>query len=393
MHRRLATALLALLLGPVTAVGCSSAAPPAATSPPSAPAPSAAASGAPTGSAAPAPSAPAQGAVTVRTTVTDGLDSPWGLVVLPDGDLLVSSRDKATITRVATATGAKTEAGSVPDSEAGSEGGLLGLALSPAYATDHQVYAYYSTDDDNRIVRFGYDPARPTGAQLSEPVTVLTGIPKGSRHNGGRIAFGPDGLLYAGTGDAGRTALAQDRSSLAGKILRLAPDGAPAPGNPVPGSPVYSLGHRNVQGLAWDDLGQLWASEFGADGYDELNLIKPGANYGWPEVEGVGNRPEFTDPVTVWRTADASPSGIAYAHGAIWLAALRGTRLWRVPIAGEGLAGQPEALLSGTYGRLRTVVADRDGTLLLATNNTDRRGDPRPGDDRILRLEVAATGG
>ncbi|MGW4896254.1 PQQ-dependent sugar dehydrogenase [Kitasatospora sp. NPDC004240] len=391
MHRRsVATALSALLLAPATVLGCSSAAAPpgSASSAPSVSVP-------PTTTPAGSPSSPAGGAaagpatVTVRGTVTDGLDSPWGLAVLPEGDLLVSSRDTGRITRVAAAGGAKTDLGAVPDVASGGEGGLLGLALSPGYATDHRVYAYLTTRDDNRIVRLTYDPARPPGEQISDVRPVLTGIPKGPRHNGGRIAFGPDGLLYAGTGDASRGDAAQDQGSLAGKILRITPDGAPAPGNPFPGSPVFTLGHRNVQGLAWDDQGRLWASEFGQNTWDELNLIRAGGNYGWPVVEGVGDRPGYVDPVTVWKVADASPSGIAWARGAIWTAALRGTRLWRVPLAGENLAAPPQAYLTDEYGRLRTVVADRDGSLLVVTNNTDGRGDPRPGDDRILRLAVS----
>ncbi|MET9398047.1 PQQ-dependent sugar dehydrogenase [Kitasatospora sp. NPDC002965] len=400
MLRRSAAALLALLLGPAAVVGCSSAAAPdrapdpaptgtlVASSP--APVPTAAGTTPATPPAtSPAATPPAAPAVNVRATVTQDLDAPWGLAVLPDGDLLVGERDDGRIVRVAADGGARTDVGTVAGVASGGEGGLLGLALSPGFASDHRLYAYHSTADDNRIIRLDYDPTRPEGEQLGSPEVLLKGIPHGSRHNGGRIGFGPDGFLYAGTGDASDKALAQDRNSLGGKILRLAPDGAPAAGNPFPGSPVWSLGHRNVQGLAWDPQGRLWASEFGQDTWDELNLITPGGNYGWPTVEGVGGRPEFTDPVARWRTADASPSGIAYADGAVWLAALRGGRLWRVPLNGDQLASEPQEFLSGDYGRLRTVVADRDGTLLLVTNNTDGRGEPRPGDDRILRLTVS----
>ncbi|MQS14991.1 PQQ-dependent sugar dehydrogenase [Streptomyces kaniharaensis] len=369
MHHRLAAALLALLLGPAAA--CSSS-----------PAPGGVAT-------TPAATASFSGAPVVQATVTDGLAVPWGVAVLPDGDLLVSERDSAQIVRVAAASGAKTVAGTVPGVTAGGEGGLLGIALSPAFATDRLVYAYFSTTADNRIVRFSYDPALPAAAQLGAPAVLLTGIPHGPRHNGGRIAFGPDGLLYATTGDSSNSALAQDKGSLGGKILRLTPDGAPAPGNPFPGSPVYSYGHRNVEGIAWDAEGRLWASEFGENSWDELNLIRPGGNYGWPSVEGIGNRPGYIDPLAVWRPAEASPSGLAYADGALWMAALRGTRLWRIPVSGDHLAGRPQDYLVNAYGRLRTVVTDRDGTLLLVTNNTDGRGDLRPGDDRILRFTVA----
>ncbi|MFD0272902.1 PQQ-dependent sugar dehydrogenase [Kitasatospora sp. NPDC127111] len=385
MLRRSAVLLFALLLGP--AAGCSSATPSgtgtASTVRTFAPSPL------PATPTLASPASPAETpSVVVRTTVASGLEAPWGLVVLPDGDLLVSERDNGKIIRVAATDGAKTEAGTVPGVVSGGEGGLLGLALSPGYATDHLVYAYFSTADDNRVVRFPYDPTRPATRQLGDVQLLLSGIPRGPRHNGGRIAFGPDGLLYAGTGDTSKGSLAQDKGSLGGKILRLAPDGTPAPGNPFPGSPVYSYGHRNVQGLTWDPQGRLWAAEFGQDDWDELNLVRPGGNYGWPEVEGVGNRPEFIDPVVQWPPSEASPSGIAYADGAVWVASLRGARLWRVPLDGDHLAGDPQAFLDHTYGRLRTVVADRDGTLLLVTNNTDGRGEPGPDDDRILRLAI-----
>ncbi|GAA1089530.1 PQQ-dependent sugar dehydrogenase [Kitasatospora arboriphila] len=326
-------------------------------------------------------SGPGASGSAAATTVADRLNTPWGVARLPDGALLVGSRDTGRILRIDPRTGARTDVGTVPGVDAFVEGGLLGLALGP----NGRLYAYYTAADDNRIVSFAYDPSRPTGAQLTDPAAVLAGIPKGDNHDGGRIAFGPDGLLYVGTGETGRSELAQDRNSLGGKILRITPDGAPAPGNPFPGSPVYSLGHRNVQGLAWDAQGRLWASEFGQNTWDELNLIEPGANYGWPVVEGKAGRSKYTDPVVQWRPADASPSGIAYADGAIWLAGLRGQRLWRIPVNGDGTAGTPAAVLDHTDGRLRTVVAEPDGTLLVTTSNTDGRGDPRPGDDRILR--------
>lgn len=207
-------------------------------------------------------------------------------------------------------------------------------------------------------------------------------------HNGGRIAFGPDKMLYAGTGESGDTGLSQDRKSLGGKILRMTPDGEPAPGNPFPGSPVYSYGHRNVQGLAWDDKQRLFASEFGQDTWDELNAIKPGDNYGWPEAEGKGGGSGFHDPVAQWSTDEASPSGIAYAEGSVWMAGLRGERLWRIPLKGTAAAADPQAFLEGEYGRLRTVAPAGGDKLWLVTSNTDGRGDAKGGDDRILELEV-----
>ncbi|TKA11649.1 PQQ-dependent sugar dehydrogenase [Actinacidiphila oryziradicis] len=350
----------------------------------------------PAGSAAPSSSAtakespaPAKGTATVSGTVATGLDTPWGVGLLPGGDLLVASRDSGRITRVAAGTGKKTVLGAVPGVSSGGEGGLLGLALSPELATDHLVYAYFTTESDNRIVRMLYDPAKPAGEQLGAPDTILRGIPHGSIHNGGRIAFGPDGMLYAGTGESGERGLAQDTRSLGGKILRMTPDGEPAQGNPFPGSLVYSYGHRNVQGLAWDAQGRLWAAEFGQDTWDELNLVQPGKNYGWPVVEGMGHRSGYVDPVAQWHTDDASPSGIAYAAGSIWMASLKGARLWRIPLDGTKAAAAPQPFLTSAYGRLRTVVTDEDGTLLLTTSNTDGRGKPRKGDDRILRLKVS----
>ncbi|MFD8013092.1 PQQ-dependent sugar dehydrogenase [Streptomyces sp. NPDC058955] len=360
----------------VFAAGCSSDAdtgvrgtsPPASAAPSSAPASS---------SARPA----GDGRVTVAGTLTEGLRSPWGLAALPGGDLLVSSRDERTVTRVDGRSGAKTPLGEVPGVVPGGEGGLMGLAVR-----DGWVYAYLTAESDNRIVRMRYGGG--AGDRLGAPEPVLTGIPKGVVHNGGRIAFGPDGMLYAGTGETGRTGLAQDRESLGGKILRMTPEGKPAPGNPFPDSVVYSYGHRNVQGIAWDAEGRLWAAEFGQNTWDELNLVEPGENYGWPQVEGAAGEARFVDPVAQWPTSEASPSGIAYARGAVWMAGLRGERLWRIPLSGAERSGEPEAFLAGEYGRLRTVLAGGDGRLWLVTSETDTRGTPEAGDDRILRLDV-----
>jgi glucose/arabinose dehydrogenase len=330
---------------------------------------------------------PAKGSVKVVRTVTEGLKTPWGLAPLPEGGLLVSSRDEGTITRVDEKTGRKTELGSVPGVAPGGEGGLMGLALSPSYASDHMVYAYFTSDSDNRVVRMQYDAKRPTGEQLGAPDTVFRGIPKGTNHNGGRIAFGPDKMLYVGTGETYVTELAQDKKSTGGKILRLTPEGEPAPGNPFD-SPVYSYGHRNVQGLAWDGRQRLFASEFGQDTWDELNHIKPGGNYGWPDVEGRTDDSRYESPVDQWSTDEASPSGIAYAEGSLWMAGLRGKRLWRIPLDGTKESADPQAFLEGEHGRLRTVVSAGGGKLWLVTSETDGRGTPGRGDDKILELKV-----
>ncbi|MFI9075938.1 PQQ-dependent sugar dehydrogenase [Streptomyces sioyaensis] len=389
MERRTHTAVLAaasLLL----AAGCSSGgAAPHGAGPSSAPAKSAASPGASPSLEAP----PAKGSVKVTATLVTGLKSPWGVAVLPGGDLLVGSRDTGKVVRVSAKNGKITELGSVPGVDPGGEGGLLGIAVSPSFGADHQVYAYFTTASDNRIARMVYDEKRPPGNQLGAPDTLFKGIPKGEIHNGGRIAFGPDKMLYAGTGETGDKGLAQDKKSPAGKILRMTPDGEPVHGNPAADSVVYDYGHRNVQGLAWDADDRLWASEFGQDTWDELNLIEPGRNYGWPEAEGKAKGAAagsgFVDPVEEWRPAVASPSGIAYAKGSIWMASLRGERLWRIPLNGTKPVAAPQAFLQGTYGRLRTVVAAGDGTLWLVTSNTDGRGTPHKGDDRILRLKVS----
>ncbi|MBT2451676.1 PQQ-dependent sugar dehydrogenase [Streptomyces sp. ISL-43] len=331
---------------------------------------------------------PAKGGVTVTGEAAKGLESPWGVAPLPDGNLLVASRDKGTISRVDVGTGAVTRIGEVPGVAPGGEGGLLGLALSPSFASDHMVYVYFTTESDNRIARLRYDDKRPVGNRLGAPDTVLRGIPKGLIHNGGRIAFGPDKMLYAGTGESGDPGLAQDKKSLGGKILRMTPDGQPVHGNPEADSVVYSYGHRNVQGLAWDKDKRLWAAEFGQNTWDELNLIEPGGNYGWPEAEGKAGKPGLRDPVAVWKTDEASPSGIAWAQGSVWMAGLKGQRLWRIPLAGANPVAEPEAFLKGDYGRLRTVVALGADKLLLVTSETDGRGSPESGDDRILTLTV-----
>ncbi|MFI6657237.1 PQQ-dependent sugar dehydrogenase [Streptomyces sp. NPDC050523] len=332
---------------------------------------------------------PAKGSVKVLRTVTTGLNTPWGVAPLPDdSSLLVASRDQGTITRVDATSGKKTELGKVSGVSPAGEGGLLGIALSPDYASDHMIYAYFTSASDNRIVRMLYDTKKPAGEQLGAPDTIFKGIPKGYIHNGGRIAFGPDRMLYAGTGESGDRGLAQDRKSLGGKILRLTPEGDPAPGNPFPGSPVYTYGHRNVQGLAWDGKQRLFASEFGQDTWDELNAIKPGADYGWPDAEGKSSDSRYQNPIAQWHTDDASPSGIAYAEGSIWMAGLKGRRLWRIPLKGTVASAEPQAFLTGTYGRLRTVVSAGGSKLWLTTSNTDGRGNPKSGDDRILELEV-----
>lgn len=314
------------------------------------------------------------------SVVARNLEVPWGLAFLPTGSALVTERDTARIKEVR-ADGSVHTLQRLSEVDSSGEGGLLGIAVGPTYASDRLVYVYYTTKHDNRIARL----------RLGErPKPIVTGIPVSGIHNGGRLAFGPDGYLYAGTGDASHRGRSQDVSSLGGKILRMTTEGRPAPGNPFSGSLVWSLGHRNVQGLAWDGAGRLFASEFGQDTWDEVNVIQRGHNYGWPRVEGKGGGGRYTDPLVTWHPSDASPSGVAVLGHTLYVACLRGERIWRIPITAGGRLGNPKALLVGKYGRLRAVAVAPDKSLWILTSNRDGRGDPVRGDDEIIRFDPAA---
>jgi len=315
--------------------------------------------------------------------VASGLSVPWGLAFLPDGSALTSERDSSRIMQLRPGQ-APVQVATVPGVVPGGEGGLLGIAVSPTYASDQLVYVYFSAANDNRIVRF-----RLTAPQTQ--TVVLSGLAKATIHNGGRIAFGPDGMLYAGVGDAGDTANAQNLSSRNGKILRMTPTGGVPAGNPFTNSLVYSYGHRNVQGLAWDAQGRMWAAEFGQNTWDEINQIVAGGNYGWPTVEGMGNNAQFRNPAVIWTTAEASPSGLAFANNTLFAAALRGTRLWTVGVNANGTTATPVAELQNQFGRLRAVTLGPDGWLWVSTSNRDGRGAPVAADDRVLRFPPVGT--
>ncbi|MDR7382306.1 PQQ-dependent sugar dehydrogenase [Promicromonospora iranensis] len=347
------------------------------------------ASAAPSGTPAPADAAPgdlaSQGRVTELAT---GLDTPWGLTFLPDGSALVSSRNTFEIRRVDPGTGDHRSVGQVDGAATAPDSGLLGLAASPDIARDRTVYAFVSTASDNRVVALELDSEFSSFTQAR---VVLDGIRLGTgRHQGGRLAFDRTGALWITTGDAGEPTLAPDPGSLNGKILRIRPDGTVPSDNPADG-PVYSTGHRNVQGITFGPDGTVYSSEFGDQEEDEVNVIVPGSDYGWPESEGslgsAGVPPLFT-----FATEEASPSGIAYAAGSLWMAGLRGQRLWQLPVDGGEAAGDPVSHLEGEYGRLRTVQAAPDGTLWVTTSETDGASwggaSPEEGDDRILRIEL-----
>lgn len=326
----------------------------------------------------------APGPPKVVDTVATGLTSPWGLAFLPNGDAIVTERDTRRVLLLRAPSYGVRQVGLIEAAvglgDRGGEAGLLGVAVSPDFDSDRMLFFYFSTGSDNRIVK-----APLEGGRLGTPRVLVEGIPHGEIHDGGRLAFGPDGYLYASTGEAGDPALAQERDSLGGKILRMTTDGDPAPGNPFD-SLVWTWGHRNVQGLAFDDSDRLWASEFGAQTYDELNLIEEGQNYGWPAVEGRGDAGEFTNPHVVWSTDVASPSGLAWLDGHVWMASLRGERLWRVDVSGKR-AADPADFFVGEYGRMRTVAVAPDGRLWVMTSNTDGRGFPDGKDDRILLVD------
>lgn len=279
------------------------------------------------------------------------------------------------------------------------EAGLLGLALDPEFAQNRFVYLYYSARVSagggvNRVVRY-----REVASRLAERAVLLDGIPAASIHDGGRLRFGPDGLLYFTAGDAANTATAQDLASLAGKILRINRDGSTPRGNPF-SSPIYSYGHRNPQGLDWHpSSGDLWASEHGNVGNDEVNVIDGGANYGWPRIEANQTMAGMRTPVQ-WYNPAIAPSGASFYRATrfprftnnLFIATLRGTHLRRLvldPASPRRLVSE-ERLLDGRFGRLRDVVTGPDGALYVCTNNRDGRGSVTSGDDRILRLVPAS---
>jgi glucose/arabinose dehydrogenase len=372
------------------------------------------------------PDGPVQPAGT-PTVVATGLQAPWSIARLGSGSTLLSERDTARIVEV-TADGATREVGDVQGVVPQGEGGLLGIAVlgdpdaasdtdgpasdtdtdGPASDTDADpenadetfLYAYFTAEDDNRVMRMPLS-GEPGGYSLGAAQTVLTGIPKAGNHNGGRIAFGPDGALYVTAGDAGDADNAQNPATLSGKILRMNPDGSVPDDNPIAGSLTYSFGHRNPQGIAWDEDGQLWAAEFGQNTWDELNVIEAGGNYGWPVVEGQGTEDGMINPVYQWPTSEASPSGLAIVRDTIFLAGLGGERLWVIQ---TGAAGVPEGGFADgeitavgyfveEFGRIRDVTAGPDGSVWMLTNNTDGRGSPREGDDKLIQVDLTPLAG
>ncbi|WIX92199.1 PQQ-dependent sugar dehydrogenase [Amycolatopsis sp. DG1A-15b] len=322
------------------------------------------------------------------TQIATDTDIPWGLVTLPDGTILYTRRDAHDIVHLNPATGAKTSVGTVPgvDNTDG-EGGLLGLAISAGFAGDHWLYIMHTSPTDNRIVRIKLENDRLSTA--TEQVLV-SGLLRNKYHNGGRLRFGPDGKLYATTGDAQNGNNAQNTAGLNGKVLRINPDGTVPADNPF-GNYVWSYGHRNPQGLAFDSRGRLWEQEFGDGTMDETNLITKGGNYGWPACEGTSGTcgtPGYIAPKRTYPTADGSCSGIAIVRDVLYVACERGTRMYREVISGSDLT-DVQAYFNGTYGRLRTVEPAPDGGLwLTTTNNGDKDSTPDNSNEKIFHVAL-----
>lgn len=318
-------------------------------------------------------------------TVASKLKTPWDIAFLPDGDMLVTERS-GTVKRIGSAGTYPVEG--VTET---SEGGLLGIALHPDFSNNTHVYLYSTYQENgtllNRVERYTYNANSLVFNKL-----IIGGIPGASNHDGGALAFGPDGKLYIGTGDAGNESSAQETSALSGKILRLNDDGSVPADNPF-GNAVYSYGHRNPQGIAWDDEGRMWAVEHGpsgsASGRDELNRIDKGGNYGWPVITGDETRENMHPPVAQSGDNDTwAPSGLAFADGALYFAGLRGQTLYQATINDEGSAVSLTRHFAGEYGRLRAVQAHQQ-YLYISTSNTDGRGSPRTDDDKIIRITTS----
>ena len=369
-----------------------------------------------------APTAPSAGTSPgTADVVARNLAAPWGLAFLPDNTALVTERKTGRILHVGlplTPNGMTvTTVGTVSGVDASGEGGLLGIAVSPRYANDSTVFVYYSTAKDNRVASLklkvpsapsapaspppsapaspGGTPPRDPGPTLT-PHAILTGIPHASTDNGGWLAFGPDGTLYASTGDAGKPASAQDRKSLAGKILRMTDAGKPAPHNPVATSVIWAYGFHNVEGFAWDIANYLYAVDAGRPGTDVLDNVVKDGNYGWPtsaKPDAEGTTPTVKEPLLTWPLSSSGCAGVAAQNNILGTACLTGKRIWLVQLTSRGgTFGAPVDLLSNAYGRLRAIVTAPDGSIWVTTSNTDGHGTAGKDDDRIVRIVLADEG-
>lgn len=315
--------------------------------------------------------------------VAENLQIPWEIAFLPNGELLVTERPGRVLK-----IGADRQIYEIQGVRHVGEGGLLGMAIHPNFTNNSFVYLYLTSTSNgsivNRVERYQLENDSLSGREV-----ILQGIKGAPNHDGGRIEFGPDGYLYIATGDAQQPSLSQDTSSLNGKILRVRDNGSIPPDNPF-GNAVYSYGHRNVQGLTWDSEGRLWATEHGRSGVlsglDELNLIEPGKNYGWPEIQGDETRSGMETPVIhSGASVTWAPAGAEYLNNSIFFAGLRGATLYEAKLSGTSVATLLKHF-AGDYGRLRAVRLGPDGYLYITTSNQDGRGRPNPGDDKIIRI-------
>lgn len=322
--------------------------------------------------------------------IAEGLDTPWSLVFLPDNTILITERPGRVRKINSQGTLEKTPVATLTQVEEIGEGGLLGIEKDPDFDSNNYLYLYYTYNGSanptlNRVSRFTY-----TGTSLKDEKVLIDAIPGNSNHNGGRIKFGPDGYLYITTGDAEEPSRAQDKNSLAGKILRITKNGAAAPGNPF-GTRVYSYGHRNPQGITWTDKGVLYETEHGPSGgdfgtgRDELNLIDSGKNYGWSTIIGNDTRAGMVTPLKNSGTGTWAPGGIAFLNGSLFFGGLRGSALYESTISGNTVSNITEHF-KDEFGRIRDVIVGPDNMLYITTSNNDGRGIPKIGDDKVIRV-------
>ena len=324
-----------------------------------------------------------QGNYGAEFVVAKNLRIPWAIAFLPSGDLLLTQREGQILFIDRGFDSRPEKIADISSVKAVGEGGLMGITTNHNFNQNHYVYLYYtysaSTDETlNRVSKFIFE-----GQSLKNEKVIVDKIPGATNHNGGRIKFGPDGFLYIGTGDAQNPSLAQNKNSLAGKILKVTNEGKPAPGNPF-NNEVYSYGHRNVQGLSWDDQGNLWATEHGSSANDELNKIERGGNYGWPQITGSQTRNGIISPIINSGSDTWAPSGLAFYKGSFYFVGLKGASLFKYDPGSSSLS----KFFEEKYGRIREAVAGPGGALYIITNNTDGRGSPKSEDDKLIRLSL-----
>lgn len=308
--------------------------------------------------------------------IAQNLKVPWAIDFLPNNTLIFTQRDGEV--NLLEPGGSET-VGKI-NVTANGESGLLGLAVDPQFSQNKYVYVYYTSSNGNRVSRFVLN------GNLQNETVLLDKIQSNTIHNGGRIKFGPDGLLYITTGDAGNSSSAQDINSLSGKVLRMNKDGSVPVDNPFKNL-VYTYGNRDPQGLAWSPNGTLYESEHGETHNDEINILVPGGNYGWPIYQGNSSASGYISPIVLYANYTLAPSGIAFLNNKLYVAGLRGSQIRQISLTDNGSSYTGQQALFTQLGRIREVVY-HDGHLYIATSNTDGRGIPQLGDDKIIMITV-----